>query len=144
MKDSYTFTNITSEESMETSVITISSQIAFTGKWSVFNDPNLHQNVIPADEEQREALRVGLLVSDWYSSKDLFGAKLNVGKMVTYFYQHHENQSVPLMICQPVQVVNHPQFLLCDFYSKDTIDGMDTGELLTIYGRTKKNNFYQI
>ena len=110
---------------METTV-TISSQITFTGKWSVFNDPNLDQSVIPEDEKQREALRVGLLVSDWHSSKDLFSAKLNVGKMVTYFYRHHTNHSVPLHICQPARFSTNPQFLLCGAFSKDRIDGMDT------------------
>ena len=127
VKGSYTFGNITSGESMETTV-TISSQMAFTGKWSVFNDPNLDESVIPEDEEQREALRVGLLVSDWLPLKvgSVSGGKLNVGKMVTYFYQHHTNHSIPLFICLPARFSTFPQFLLCDYYSKDRIDRMDT------------------
>ena len=125
---------------METTV-TISSQITFTGIWSVFNDPNLDQSIIPEDEAQREGLRVGLLVSDWITSNSIFGAKINVGKLVTYFYQHHTNHSIPLMICQPVQFGSSPQFLLCDVYSKDTINDMDSWGTLDYIWENERERF---
>ena len=62
-------------------ISTEKSRHIYTGRWSVFNDPNLDQSIIPDDEVQREALRVGLLVTYWtyrkIGSSTLFGGKID-------------------------------------------------------------------
>ena len=100
------FTNELQEISTE------KSRYVYTGRWSVFNDPSLDQSIIPDDEDQREGLRVGLLVSDWvYLNSEgslIHGAKVDSSKLVTYYYTHHVNQSEPLLVCTPLQVVGTP------------------------------------
>ena len=74
------------------------SRYVYTGRWSVFNDPNLDQSIIPDDEDQRERLRVGLLVSDW-GYLNLGGSLwyriiiMDNSKLVTYYHTYHVNQS---------------------------------------------------
>ena len=62
-------------------ISTEKSRYIYTGRWSVFNDPNLDQSIRPDDEVQREALRVGLLVTYWtyrkIGSSTLFGGKID-------------------------------------------------------------------
>ena len=102
----------------------------YTGRWSVFNDPNLDQSIIPDDEYEREGLRVGLLVSDWIyaevESQLYFGAKMDNLKLITYYHTHHVNQSQPLLVCQPIQFVGSPQFYFCGSETKESIDELDS------------------
>ena len=105
------------------------SRYVYTGRWSVFNDPNLDQSIIPDDEDKREGLRVGLLVSDWIYRKIgnslVLGAQLDHAKLVTYYHTHHGNQSEPLLVCQPIQTISMLQFFFCDGYTKEDIDLFD-------------------
>ena len=117
------FTNDPQEISTE------KSRYVYTGRWSVFNDPSLDQSIIPDDEDQREGLRVGLLVTYWtyrkIGSSTLFVGKIDESKLITYYYTHHVNQSEPLLVCQPLQIIGLPMSTLCTTYNKERIDRLD-------------------
>ena len=117
------FTNEPQEISTE------KSRYVYTGRWSVFNDPNLDQSIIPDDEDQREGLRVGLLVAEWgylnLGGSLWYGVIMDNSKLVTYYHTYHVNQSEPFLVCQPVQLVGTPQFYFCSSYTKEEIDKMD-------------------
>ena len=119
---------IFADDNITTSTVSVPNEqvsVVYTGKWLVFNDPNLDQQIIPEDEEEKEALRVGLLVTDWWSMEDdgktVFGGRLNVDKLVTYYYTDHNNRSVPMRICQPIQFEGSPMFYFCHDYTEEMI-----------------------
>ena len=105
-------------------------RVIYTGKWSVFNDPEFDQRSIPEDEKEKEALRIGLLVTDWISIRNGasigIGGKLNVDKLATYYYTEHTNHSVPLHICLPYQLGDSPMYYFCLDYSKEQIEHYDS------------------
>ena len=96
----------------------------------MFNDPNLDQSIIPDDEDQREGLRVGLLVSDWgyrkVGSSSFYGVIVDNIRLVTYYHLHHHNQSEPFLVCQPLQLVGTPQIFFCTPYTKEDMDRIDS------------------
>ena len=101
----------------------------YTGRWSVFNDPNLDQSIIPDDEDEREGLRVGLLVTYWINQKSgsryIIAGKLDNLKLISYYHTHHANQIQPLLVCQPLQFVGSPMFYFCTNYTKEDIEKRD-------------------
>ena len=105
-------------------------RVVYSGKWSVFNDPTFDQRMIPEDEKEKEALRLGLLLTDWISIKNgaLIGiaGKLNVDKLVTYYYTKHANHSAPLHICLPIQYHGLSLFPLCLDYTEEEIKRHDS------------------
>ena len=133
------FTNEPQEISTE------KSRYVYTGRWSVFNDPNLDQSIIPDDEDKREELRVGLLVSDWGYKQigDLlwYGLIMNPIKLVTYYHTHHVNQSEPLLVCTPIQRVGTPQFIFCSPYTKEDMDIYDTQGTFQYIWKIEREHF---
>ena len=127
------------------SVSTEEVSVVYTRKWSVFNDPNLDQRIIPEDEEKKEALRIGMLVTDWFSmkidNKIVFGGRINVEKLITYYYTEHTNHSVPLHICQPIQFEGSPMFYFCQDFTKEEILQFDAGETFQYIWRYQKDLF---
>ena len=104
--------------------------MVYYGKWSVFNDPKFDQRLIPEDEKEKEALRIGSLVSDWmtieFDNKIVFAGKLNIEKLITYYYTEHTNHSAPLHICLPIQVADSPMSYFCHDYMEELILELDT------------------
>ena len=97
----------------------------FTGRWSVFNDPMLDPRLIPDDPEQREGLRVTLLVSTW-APYDLDGniayiIKVNKQKLKEYYYREHRAKDGYITLCTGVMCGSHKIFI-CYNTSQEKID----------------------
>ena len=126
-------------------ISTEKSRHVYTGKWSVFNDPSLDQSIIRDDEDEKEGLRVGLLVTEWVYKKIgsslYYGGQLNHAKLVTYYHLHHVNQSEPLLVCSPIQVVGTTQFFYCVPYTEEDIDEFNTRGTLPYIWKYEKEEF---
>ena len=90
-------------------------------------------------------MRVGLLVTVWIYRKIgnslIHGAQTDHSKFVTYYHTHHVNHSQPLLVCQPIQIVGNPQFLICNSYTKEDIDELDTGGTLQYIWKYEREEF---
>ena len=136
---------IVADDNITTSTVSVPTEqmsVVYTGKWSVFNDPKFDQRLIPEDEKEKEGLRIGLLVTDLVSFHDVeIGGKLNVEKLVTYYYTEHTNYSVPLHICQPIQFKGSPMFYYCLDYTKKKIEEYDSRGTFQYIWRYKREEF---
>ena len=119
--------------------------MVYYGKWSVFNDPKFDQRSIPEDEKEKEALRIGLLLTYWVPLKrgnfTGIGGKLNVEKLVTYYHTEHTNHSIPLRICYPVQYSGLPSFYFCEDFSEESIKQYDSRGTFQYIWRYRREEF---
>ena len=121
---------------------TLTNREMFTGRWSIFNDPNLNPDVIPDDKERREGLRVGLLVSSWESThigSTRFGMKLDIPKLIHYFYTQHDINK-PLRLCF-IRRFGTTDILSCLNFTKALVDSQDKRRSFDFIWKHNKHMF---
>lgn len=118
--------NVTSSEFLNTTItVEASTREVFTGRWAVFNDPNLHPSLIPDSLEEREGLRVVLLVSSWttitYGGYTAPMMKINHEKLMRYYYTEHQEKNGYITLCAGLVAGPHRSFF-CYNQTKQAID----------------------